>query len=128
MTQRIFDIENEQDMQDLWSILPDEAEAIRLNKLSNTQTYHIKRNGKIDFDTGYLIKLLKIEWHNENLITKTKKATVDDIGKICVFWNTDMKNFYSRLEHIDKHGFYSQDGEFWENCRRLNPLEIEELC
>lgn len=86
MTQRIFDIENEKDMQDLWSILPDEV-----NKIEKYP------DGVIDpfacfcapsIPVGMCRSLIKIDWHDATEITRP----VDYESMIgCVGWFWDDK-------------------------------------
>jgi hypothetical protein len=129
MTQRIFDIENEKDMQDLWDILPDEAYSIK--KSMGCQIW--RRKGE---DAGYYFDFVNINWHDKTEITRPiQEATEKDIGKICYFWNDDDPPEYGQLLYVfsspeDREGKYQQghnDGS-WSHCRRLTKQEIEELC
>lgn len=125
MTQRIFDIENQKDMADLWDILPDEAYSIK--KSMGCQTW--RRKGE---DTGYYFEFVKINWHNKTEITRPiQEATEADIGKLCKFWDYEESFFFGILDNIEVN-----DGEKWYHyrvcsclhCRRLTKQEIEELC
>jgi len=125
MTQRIFDIENEKDMQDLWDILPDEAYSIK--KSMGCQIW--RRKGE---DAGYYFDFVNINWHDKTEITRPiQEATEADIGKLCKFWDfDDGERKYGILRDIsstDKYQMYSRDGYF-NHCRRLTKQEIEELC
>lgn len=61
MTQRVFDIENEKDMQDLWDILPDWAEKIK--KSSQTYNYDMILSGNENYAKEACI--FKINWHDK---------------------------------------------------------------
>ena len=64
MTQRIFDIENEKDMTDLWDILPEEIEKIKKAKKSyELDILYVK-------DGGLFSSLFKINWHDKTEITR----------------------------------------------------------
>lgn len=132
MTQRIFDIENEKDMQDLWSILPDYWNNLRkIEATSETFPTYIT-------DTGGILPLdlILIEWHNKTEITRPiQEATEADIGKLCYFWGDDENDFaYGILgstgtENGEK--YYNVDtyeGLYFEHARRLTKQEIKELC
>ena len=70
MTQRIFDIENEKDMQDLWSILPDDV--FKITKQTYNDTYDL-----LWYNNGETSKsLFGINWHDKTEITRpTQEAT-----------------------------------------------------
>lgn len=127
MTQRIFDIENEKDMTDLWDILPDEIERIRkAEKSFNLDIMYVKG--------GVFSTVLKINWHDKTEITRPiQEATEADIGKLCYFWDDDEEfKGYAILTLKDVAGgkpYYIADGNTaYEHCRRLTKQEIEELC
>ena len=65
MTQRIFDIENEKDMQDLWDILPDDV--IRLKKNEPNTEYCVYVYSDL---ANFITKMLKINWHDKTEITR----------------------------------------------------------
>jgi len=122
MTQRVFDVENEKDMADLWGILPDDVKRI----------FPVKRGiNHIEFeDDEFNTILFKINWHDKTEITRPiQEATFDDIGKICIFW--DMGGcYYGVLTNVGDYKFkYQMDNNStWQHCRRLTKQEIEELC
>lgn len=133
MTQRVFDIENEKDMQDLWSILPDDVDKI--------EKYP---DGVIDPFAGFCSpsinvpcrSVIKINWHDKTEITRPiQEATEQDIGKLCAFWNIE-KLYFGELCHIedtDTGKYYEMSAPIAGNisffhCRRLTKQEIEELC
>lgn len=64
MTQRIFDVENEKDMQDLWNILPEEIKKIKKAKKSyELDILYVK-------DGGLFSSLFEINWHDKTEITR----------------------------------------------------------
>ena len=126
MTQRIFDIENEKDMADLWDILPDEIERIRkAEKSFNLDIMYVKG--------GVFSTVLKINWHDKTEITRPiQEATEADIGKLCYFWDDDEEfKGYAILTLKDVVGgkpYYIADGNTtYDHCRRLTKQEIEEI-
>ena len=128
MTQRIFDVENEKDMADLWDILPDDIEKIK--KSIDSSKYF----DKLYNDKGNIIVCwLNINWHDKTEITRPiQEASEEDIGKLCKFWNDKSEEFFGRLGHIgDK--YFTMIAPVYEDiqflhCRRLTKQEIEELC
>lgn len=121
MTQRIFDIENEKDMADLWNILPDNVIGL---KRDDKFTYLMYKG--IDVSN-----LIAINWHDKTEITRPiQECTEQDVGKLCYFWNDD-DNFYGKLDCIlsGRGVRYSLgNGQAFRHCRRLTKQEIEELC
>lgn len=125
MTQRVFDVDNEKDMQDLWDILPDEIKKIKkANNLCDSDVLYA-------IDGGLYSSLFKINWHDKTEITRPiQEATEQDVGKLCYFWNDD-DDFYAKLDSIfnGKFGKYYclGNGHSFSHCRRLTKQEIEEL-
>lgn len=128
MTQRIFDTENEKDMEDLWNILPECINKIKKNKEYNTySSEHI-----YDFyETG----MLKINWHDKTEITRPiQEATEADVGKLCVFWdneynpNAKIVGCLCTILPFNNFKYTARGGLNYRHCRRLTKQEIEELC
>ena len=128
MTQRVFDVENEKDMQDLWGILPDDVNKIQLEKRETNTSSAIFNGG---YGHSICGNLIKINWHEKTEITRPiQEATEQDIGKLCYFWNDD-DDFYGKLDCIlsGRGVRYSLgNGQAFRHCRRLTKQEIEELC
>lgn len=85
MTQRVFDIENEKDMQDLWEILPDWVDLIK--KADKNYNYDSMFSKKLAFAKDCCI--LKINWHDKTEITRPKnyESMID-----CVGWFANHRN------------------------------------
>ena len=125
MTQRIFDIENEKDIQDLWSILPDCVDEIR--KISYEATCFWVEGR---YWTSIAAGIIKINWHDKTEITRLpEEATEQDIGKLCKFWDDNIHYYYGILEKIGSHSscYYNQNKAGFSHCCRLTKQEIEEL-
>ena len=125
MTQRVFDIENEKDMQDLWDILPIGIIRIRKNETQNTFWSELFFQ---DIPSGFI----QINWHDKKEVTRPiQEATEADVGKLCRFWNDESEDFFGRLGHIgDK--YFTMIAPVYEDlqflhCRRLTKQEAEEL-
>lgn len=132
MTQRIFDVENEKDMQDLWSILPDGVEKIT-NEESNAMFYGYG----LGFQGSIIGKLININWHDKTEITRpAQEATEQDIGKLCRFCNYEgASNYFGilcRLREMPAGTRFVAEGCNGEHpfvhAYRLTKQEIEELC
>lgn len=128
MTQRIFDIENEKDMQDLWNILPDGIIKISPNNLAEETSLWSELN-LFTLPIG----LIKINWHDKTEITRPiQECTEQDIGKLCCFGDVKPnKKIVGLLGFIDSKSIYSKymmsGGTWFEHARRLTKQEIEEL-
>jgi hypothetical protein len=132
MTQRIFDIENEKDMQDLWDILPDTIEKI---KKSRNNSFEL--DVLIVKDGGVFSSFFKINWHDKTEITRPIQEAIEaDTGKLCKFWNSEEDFYFGELRRIkdtDTGKHYEMGAPVVGNlrfthCRRLTKQEIEELC
>lgn len=126
--QRVFDVENEKDMQDLWDILPDGIIKISPNNLAEETSLWSELN-LFTLPIG----LIKINWRDKTEITRPiQEATEQDIGKLCAFWDYKGEIRYGRLDRIINQGkmtFYSlEDIRDYCHARRLTKQEIKELC
>lgn len=65
MTQRIFDIENEKDMQDLWEIFPHYIDTIR--GMTRNDSFLLSK-GKLEMKIP--ANLIAINWHDKTEITR----------------------------------------------------------
>ena len=134
MTQRIFDIENEKDMQDLWDIIPESIIKIRKGYKSEDEYYYNY------YDTSYMkafyeSTFLLIDWHDKTEITRPiPEATEADIGKLCYFWDYDDEDYskriglLTRIYNNQEYTYNMSKGENFNHCRRLTKQEIKELC
>lgn len=138
MTQRVFDVNNEQDMKDLWDILPDWAD--KITRGEETHTFDIIWCSEFN---GSHRCLIKINWHDKTEITRPiQEATEEDIGKLCRFSLSektrcsislieehDMFGILTEINNNGAHTLYLKDRDIWFNhCRRLTKQEIEDLC
>lgn len=133
MTQRVFDVENEQDMKDLWDILPDDIEKICLEEANGYNKFCYKKVGACEHSFSSL-RLIAIDWHNKTEIHRPiQEATEADIGKLCAFWNFDGEELtcgklYSVKETKLTTSFSLEGLATYLHARRLTKQEIEELC
>ena len=132
MTQRVFDIENEKDMQDLWDILPDNIVKIKQRFQDGSGIVYYTTTGGCVFDS---MRIININWHDKTEITRPiQEATEADIGKLCKFWNENEEEhriaiLTSILDKFNyKYNFCDNTDTYWMHCRRLTKQEIEELC
>lgn len=129
MTQRIFDRENEKDMADLWDILPDSIDIIR--KINRWDiAFLTKGNGEFRISSRFI----RIEWHDKTEITRPmQEATEADVGKICYFWDDDVKypKQIGLLSEIKTNNsifkYVLADSVCFAHCRRLTKQEVEKL-
>jgi len=130
MTQRIFDVENEKDMADLWDILPDECmRIVTRNGIFETCHGETIYYNNIDFK-----HIIKINWHDKTEITRPiQEATEKDIYKLCCFWDSEYNpnaKIVGCLIAILPFGnvkYVARGGLNYKHCRRLTKQEIEEL-
>lgn len=128
MTQRVFDVENEQDMQDLWDILPDDVVMVVKDESHGWAKNYckFKRNDYSDKTAG---TLFNINWHNKTEITRPiQEATEEDIGKLCMFWENSSYKFIGvlgKMREKTEQRIYNVEGLtiWWTHCRRLTKQE-----
>lgn len=136
MTQRIFDVENEKDMQNLWDTLQDHI--IKLVKPFMSGYLYPKYVLARSEDGEYELPIA-INWHDKTEITRPiQECTEQDIGKLCAFYDepdeTDDKPYiyYAVLHKIENQSrntwFYTDRCDYFTHCRRLTKQEIKELC
>ena len=114
-------------MVDLWDILPECINKIKKNKAYNTySSEHI--------DDFYETAMLKINWHDKTEIKRPMpEATEADVGKICYFWDDDVKypKQIGLLSEIKTNNsifkYVLGDSVCFAHCRRLTKQEIEKL-
>lgn len=122
MTQRIFDVENEKDMRDLWNILPDKVCKIEAGCGDVVLVYGNAFRFSID-------DIFSINFRDKTEITRPiQEATEADIGKICKFWDKD-GCYYGVLTNVGDYNYKYQmnNNSTWWHCRRLTKQEAEKL-
>lgn len=98
MTQRIFDIENEKDMTDLWDILPNEVQKIEASCGDVVLVYNNTFRFSID-------NIFSINFHDKTEITRPiQEATEADSGKLCKFWNNSDEEYATYGILLKKNG------------------------
>ena len=133
MTQRIFDVKNEQDVVDLWDLIPDEINDIHKD-LYGTPVYFIKTLSTPS-EIAAPIGLIKINWRDKTEIHRPfKEATKDDIGKLCKFWDKVDYSAIGILRDVATNGSWrrfvmeSKENGYYKYCRPLKYEEVKELC
>lgn len=126
--QRVFDVENEKDMQDLFDILPDDILKIEKDVTDEGNQCDVY----IGKDYYCRPLFINIDWHDKTEIKRPMpEATEADVGKLCIFYDDlKCKPSYGILEAIDKARSdfkYLKFNCLYKHCRRLTKQEIEEL-
>lgn len=120
--QRIFDIENEKDMQDLWEILPKETYKITLDD-GRYLLYD-----RDDFCIASTSGIIKIDWHDKTEITRPIDYE-DMIG--CVGWFDSYGDeiglgILTKVAQNDKDGHcFLKNNNIW--CKTFRPAKKSEL-
>lgn len=123
MTQRIFDVNNPQDVKDLFDILPNNIVKI---KWVPTNKVDLFDNCGLKSSTG----LFCIAWRDKTEIARP----VDEsqwIGKLCRFVDDDETNYIGILHAIlngdDSYPYVCQNGilRSFSNCRPIRRDEIK---
>lgn len=118
MTQRIFDVNNPQDVKDLFELLPSGIQKIRWT--ANNSVVFLDKDGVI-------INLFRINWRDKIEITRP----VDEsqwIGKLCWFWDKNEQPFIAVLKRVESDATYkyiTTDGEYYQCCRPVRRDEVQ---
>lgn len=121
MTQRIFDVDNPQDVKDLFDILPSEIISIHRYDVDSVQLVG-GQNGP------YVTDILSINWLNKTKIVRP----VDEsqlIGKLCWFTGSGATcEYIGVLKAIVKSRsdkYQMENGGFYSYCRPVRRDEIK---
>lgn len=118
MTQRIFDVDNPQEIFDLF---PDDV--VRIKKSADGCWAQYKDTGEIVDD--YVP--IKINWRDKTEITRP----VDEaqwIGKLCWFWDKNEQPFIAVLKKImleSRYKYTTTDEEGYKYCRPVRRDEVQ---
>lgn len=121
MTQRIFDMENESDVTDLFDILPDSVNSIRPYCLGMYSTVLDEGIGD-----NLVTKLFNIRWGNKTSVDRPVDKS-KWIGALCWFWvkDKDLK-VIGELGYISMGYFYRNlDHTPYSNCEPVKRSEIK---
>ena len=119
MTQRIFDMDNPQDVKDLFDIIPD-----RYIRITRTDPGHLRvcsTDCAVDFTAPIVIN-----WRNKTKITRPVDET-QWIGKLCWFWTDNEKSAtIGILGRKTPGGNYQEEktNEYYPYCRPVRRDEV----
>ena len=118
MTQRIFDVNNPQEIFDLF---PDDVIRIEKSDRKDTQDIIIFNDDCWDYTH------IKIDWRDKTEITRPGDET-KWVGCLCWFWD---KNEQPRIAVMKRIGadtsykYITTDGDFYKNCRPVRRDEVD---
>ena len=120
MTQRIFDVDNPQDVKYLFDILPDKIKKIRRN-LNAFDCY--------DKDGEYIDSCaqIRVNWRDKKEITRPV-AESNLIGCLCWFWDYNEQPRIAVMKRIDadtSYKYITTDGDCYKYCRPVRRDEIK---
>lgn len=119
MTQRIFDVDNPQDIKDLFDVLPNNIVKIK---------WMPTKAGLFD-NCGLMLPtdLFRIAWRDKTEITRP----VDEsnlIGCLCWFWDDNEQPRIAVIKRIGadtSYKYITTDGACYQNCRPVRRDEIK---
>lgn len=121
--QKIFDVDNKEDMDLLWSILPEEVVKIEKDKLNTEYCVYICSSLAI-----HKTKILKINWHDKTEITRPVNYE-SMIGCVGWFGSKKIKTTLSILKSVDcTYGnpwFECKDGKHWDDFTPAKKSELK---
>lgn len=107
MTQRIFDMDNPQDVKDLFDILPDKVQKICLGTGSNETEFYNKDGLYVDSCAH-----IRVNWHGKKIAITRPVDESKWIGCLCWFADDDGAEYIGIL-----HETCNSDGFFPYVCR-----------
>ena len=122
MTQRIFDVDNPQDIKDLFDIFPDRYIRITRDEYNNMRIW--STDCGVDFFAPFAIN-----WHNKTEITRPVDDESKWISCLCWFWDRDLSyKILGFLKKIDRDYYAPYEevsGCCYKNCRPVRRDEIK---
>lgn len=118
MTQRMFDVDNPQEIFDLF---PDDVIRIEKSNIKDIQDIIIFDNDHWDYTH------IKINWRDKTEITRPIDK-LHWVGKLCWFWDKNEQPFIAVLKRVESDATYkyvTTDGEHYECCRPVRRDEIK---
>lgn len=123
--QKIFDVDNKEDMDLLWSILPEEIVKIAFDGRYWDGKYNkFKRKDESDFTAG---RLFNIAWNDKTEITRPVNYE-DMIGCVGWFEKGDFPRIgiLTKVNGNDEDGYcYCMNNNIW--CKSFTPAKKSEL-
>ena len=120
--QKIFDVNNKEDMDLLWSILPDDV--VRILKACYTSEKYYGENNNVVGITNFF----NINWHDKTKITRPVNYE-DMIGCVGFFGNKGSEYIVSILKGVDtdypEPWFLDADDSHWESFRPAKKSELK---
>lgn len=121
MAQRIFDVDDPQDVKDLFDLFPDVVQ-----RIEPTATGFIKLYSADDKNLE-TVSWLRVLWHAKTEITRP----VDEsqwIGKLCWFWDNGEPPVIGILDRIAtdvSYKYINTDEETYKFCRPVRRDEVQ---
>ena len=122
MTQRIFDMDNPQDIKDLFDILPDAVKKNYKDTPTNEIEFYDKDGDYIDSCSH-----IRVNWHGKTLITRPVDET-QWVGCLCWFWDDNEHPRIAVMKRIAADTCYkyiTTDGACYQNCRPVRRDEVK---
>ncbi len=124
MTQRIFDVDNPQDVKDLFDILPDKIQKIYPDPVNKEIEFYDKNGVFVDSCAH-----IRVNWHGKKIAITRPVDESKWIGCLCYFWDEDPKyKQFGILEKIDtecRTPYETSNGLSYINCRPVRRDEVK---
>lgn len=124
MTQRIFDVDNPQDVKDLFDILPDAVKKIYPDPVNNEIEFYDKDGVFVDSCAH-----IRVNWHGKEIAIVRPVDESQLIGKLCWFTGSGATcEYIGVLKAIVKSRsdkYQMENGGFYSYCRPVRRDEIK---
>lgn len=117
--QKVFDVDNKEDMDLLWSILPDDV--VRILKSYYTSEKYYGENNNVVGVTNFF----NINWHDKTEITRPVNYE-DMIGCVVYFYNEpEYKSLGILKREIDGRTFIDELDRVWDYIEPVKKSELK---
>ena len=124
MTQRIFDVDNPQDVKDLFDVLPDEIKTVIKDVFNNERIEFYNKDRQYIDSCAYI----RVNWRDQKEITRP----VDEskwIGCLCWFWSNSPEHkcldFLKSIDITYHQPYETSNGLWYINCCPARRDEIK---
>lgn len=119
--QKVFDVDNKEDMDLLWSILPTNTNKITGH--NDNTTYLFEKEHQCF--ASLCPDIIRINWHDKTEITRPVNYE-DMIGCVVYFYNEpEYKSLGILKREIDGRTFFDELGGFWDYIEPVKKSELK---
>lgn len=124
MTQRIFDVDNPQDVKDLFDILPDAVKKIYPDPVNNEIEFYDKDGVFVDSCAH-----IRVNWHGKKIAIVRPVGESEWIGCLCWFWDGYFKykslGVLKKIDRVYSGPYEEVGGACYQDCCPVRRDEVK---